>query len=516
MALTVKKVVVTEVAVTTVKVEVTKASVLDAAGESIQCANAVTWLPDHLDIDIETGVIRNWSAPTSEQLQHSDNADDLLLDALEPSIAAQANDVAIEQESKIALVIPTYVNKHTTEKEWAAIIGGIKTNPATTTTENAQPVEVAEPVQPEVAETAPDDQQAKQVEIEPIKPVEKHQIYGVEGSDILMFGAALSQGIVPDEAFADGVALAESVLVPVEPEPVAVEPVEEDESLRRRTPAQPRYRNPDDHDQTWTGRGKQPEWLRQQIANGKNLEDFLIGANPSPVAPVTTDIEQSTTHLPTVTVSLKDGKWYAMHNDQVASSAQTAFEAVKGVLKRCGKSGVFEINRLETKCENQVFTIDDSRTANTETVYLTKQADGWIAKTPTNKNVTAAISITGELTALLSAVEGIEPANAIIAETTDDDMRTRGKRRYSIKAAQVGDAAPAHAPAVPQAQDEEPLSYAQIIALINHASMLEHLDNIKTMRVDHHADEKERHALVMRLGDKRAQLMAANAMRLNK
>jgi hypothetical protein len=40
-----------------------------------------------------------------------------------------------------------------------------------------------------------------------------------------------------------------------------------------------------------------------------------------------------------------------------------------------------------------------------------------------------------------------------------------GKRRYSIKAAQIGDAAPAHAPASPRAQDEEPLSYAQIIAL---------------------------------------------------
>jgi len=90
MALTVKKVVVTEVAVTTVKIDVNAAIVLDAAGEKIQCANAVNWLPAQLDIDIETGVIRNWSVPTGEQLQHTENADDLLLDALEPSVAAQA------------------------------------------------------------------------------------------------------------------------------------------------------------------------------------------------------------------------------------------------------------------------------------------------------------------------------------------------------------------------------------------------------------------------------------------
>ena len=501
MALLVKKVVVTEVAVTTVKVEVTKASVLDAAGESIQCANAVTWLPDHLDIDIETGVIRNWSAPTSEQLQHSDNADDLLLDALEPSIVAQdAHDAAMDKEAE-TVTAPDHPVLAFIEKF-------ASTNPATTTTENAQPVEVAEPVQPEVAETAPDDQQSKQVEIEPIKPVDS-SVQKMHVADDQQAKPVENHLIndLPSDAFDHGVALAESVLVPVEPVAVA------DESLRRRTPAQPRYRNPDDHDQTWTGRGKQPAWLHAAIAAGADLDDFLIGANPSPVAaPVTTDIEQPTTHLPTVTVSLKDGKWYAMHNDQVASSAQTAFEAVKGVLKRCGKSGVFEINRLETKCENQVFTIDDSRTANTETVYLTKMADGWIAKTPNNKTVTAAISITGELTALLAPVENIDhPASAIIVDTTDDEIRARGKRRYSITAGQptVDVAAPAHAP---QPQDEEPLSYAQIVALINHASEVAHLDNIKTMRIDNHADEKERHALVMKMGSKRAEIMAANAM----
>mgnify|MGYP000149061493 CR=1 FL=1 len=486
MALLVKKVVVTEVAVTTVKVEVTKASVLDAAGESIQCANAVNWLPDHLDIDIETGVIRNWSAPTSEQLQHSDNADDLLLDALDQP--APTGDSWWPEDSEPKHRCP--ISEQMIPFEFDTIDSFYAAQ--ATTPEIQQPVEVATPVQPEVAEIAPE---APQVDSEP-----------TDSNVQKLHTAELGQ---PSEAFADGVAIAESVLAPVE-----------NESESRCPPAKPRYCNPANPEQTWTGRGKQPDWLREQIANGARLEDLLIGANPSPVAPVQ-DIEQPkhATDLPTVTVSLKDGKWYAMHDDQVASSTQTAFEAVKGVLKRCNKTGVFEINRLETKCENQVFTIDDSRTANTETVYLTKMADGWIAKTPNNKTVTAAISITGELTALLAPIDNIEhPASAIIVDTTDDEIRARGKRRYSITAghAQAVDvAAPAHAPSVPVPEEQPPATYAEIVQLINFASEVAHLDNIKAMRIDHHADEKERLALVMKMGSKRAEIMAANAMRIN-
>lgn len=38
----------------------------------------------------------------------------------------------------------------------------------------------------------------------------------------------------------------------------------------------PKYRNPANKDETWTGRGKQPRWLAAQIAKGKKVEDFLI------------------------------------------------------------------------------------------------------------------------------------------------------------------------------------------------------------------------------------------------
>jgi len=40
----------------------------------------------------------------------------------------------------------------------------------------------------------------------------------------------------------------------------------------------PKYRNPDNPAETWTGRGKQPRWMAAQIANGKKIEDFLIQA----------------------------------------------------------------------------------------------------------------------------------------------------------------------------------------------------------------------------------------------
>lgn len=39
----------------------------------------------------------------------------------------------------------------------------------------------------------------------------------------------------------------------------------------------PKYRNPGNASQTWTGRGKQPLWVRDALAGGKSLQDLLIG-----------------------------------------------------------------------------------------------------------------------------------------------------------------------------------------------------------------------------------------------
>lgn len=38
----------------------------------------------------------------------------------------------------------------------------------------------------------------------------------------------------------------------------------------------PKYRNPDNPAETWTGRGKQPRWMAALVAQGRKPEDFLI------------------------------------------------------------------------------------------------------------------------------------------------------------------------------------------------------------------------------------------------
>jgi len=44
----------------------------------------------------------------------------------------------------------------------------------------------------------------------------------------------------------------------------------------------PKYRNPAQPAETWSGRGKQPRWLAAQLRSGKNLDDFRIRPLPTP------------------------------------------------------------------------------------------------------------------------------------------------------------------------------------------------------------------------------------------
>ena len=39
----------------------------------------------------------------------------------------------------------------------------------------------------------------------------------------------------------------------------------------------PKYRNPENPAETWTGRGMKPRWLAAQLAAGKTADEFLIG-----------------------------------------------------------------------------------------------------------------------------------------------------------------------------------------------------------------------------------------------
>jgi len=38
----------------------------------------------------------------------------------------------------------------------------------------------------------------------------------------------------------------------------------------------PAYRNPSNSAETWTGRGRQPKWVREALASGTRLEEMLI------------------------------------------------------------------------------------------------------------------------------------------------------------------------------------------------------------------------------------------------
>lgn len=38
----------------------------------------------------------------------------------------------------------------------------------------------------------------------------------------------------------------------------------------------PKYRNPNEPSETWSGRGKQPRWLAAALKKGKKIEEFVI------------------------------------------------------------------------------------------------------------------------------------------------------------------------------------------------------------------------------------------------
>ena len=43
-----------------------------------------------------------------------------------------------------------------------------------------------------------------------------------------------------------------------------------------KTKMPPKYRNPDNEKETYTGKGPKPEWLKKKEAEGKTKEEFLI------------------------------------------------------------------------------------------------------------------------------------------------------------------------------------------------------------------------------------------------
>ena len=42
------------------------------------------------------------------------------------------------------------------------------------------------------------------------------------------------------------------------------------------TKSAPKYRNPDNHAETWTGKGRKPQWIKAAVESGADLSSFEI------------------------------------------------------------------------------------------------------------------------------------------------------------------------------------------------------------------------------------------------
>ncbi|WP_392336707.1 H-NS family nucleoid-associated regulatory protein [Loktanella salsilacus] len=45
---------------------------------------------------------------------------------------------------------------------------------------------------------------------------------------------------------------------------------------KTKTITAPKYRHPENSEMTWTGRGRQPEWMKSALDNGQSKDEFLI------------------------------------------------------------------------------------------------------------------------------------------------------------------------------------------------------------------------------------------------
>jgi DNA-binding protein H-NS len=46
--------------------------------------------------------------------------------------------------------------------------------------------------------------------------------------------------------------------------------------VRKRAPATPKYANPADKSDTWSGRGRKPRWFEAALSNGMTAQDLSI------------------------------------------------------------------------------------------------------------------------------------------------------------------------------------------------------------------------------------------------
>lgn len=65
----------------------------------------------------------------------------------------------------------------------------------------------------------------------------------------------------------------------------AAQPAGKKKGARRKpSKAAPKYRDPNDKRNTWSGRGRMPRWLAQKTKHGRSVTDFLIPGLARPTA----------------------------------------------------------------------------------------------------------------------------------------------------------------------------------------------------------------------------------------
>jgi DNA-binding protein H-NS len=55
-----------------------------------------------------------------------------------------------------------------------------------------------------------------------------------------------------------------------------------DSDADRRSAVAPKYRNPDNQTEVWSGRGRKPKWVEEKLTSGTQLEDLRITHEEAP------------------------------------------------------------------------------------------------------------------------------------------------------------------------------------------------------------------------------------------
>ncbi|WP_064749634.1 H-NS family nucleoid-associated regulatory protein [Lysobacter antibioticus] len=76
--------------------------------------------------------------------------------------------------------------------------------------------------------------------------------------------------------------------------PVAAVAVKKRTTRRKTGKVAPKYRDPDNKRNTWSGRGRMPRWLAQKTKHGRSATDFLIPGLAKPTASKSSSIGRRT------------------------------------------------------------------------------------------------------------------------------------------------------------------------------------------------------------------------------